>query len=102
MYTWTRVTRFKNVGAMMAGMPLCISIVEHLRKELKQEASLLMPVLGGHPARVLFVITSDDITKNLDGFAKANQDGKYRELVGKLGEYVDGSATNDQVWQKVL
>ena len=101
MYTWTRIVQFKNVGAMMAAMPVCTAVVDHLKKKYKQDAVLLMPVLGGHPARVLFVIRSEDINSNLAAQQKSSQDAKYRELVGKLGEYVDGSATHDQVWQTV-
>ena len=102
MYTWTRVARFKNVSSMMIGMPICVSIVEHLKTVLNQDASLMAPILGGHPARVLFVIRSDDLNKNMDGFDRANQDAKYRELLGKLSEHVDGAATHAQVWKKVV
>ena len=102
MYTWTRVARFKNVSSMTVALPICVSIVEHLKNVLHQDASLMTPVLGGQPARALFVIRSDDLNKNLDGFDRANQDAKYRELLGKLSEHVDGAATNDQVWKKVV
>lgn len=102
MYTWTRVARFKNVSSMTVALPICVSIVEHLKNVLHHDASLMTPVLGGHPARALFVIRSDDLNKNLDGFDRANQDAKYRELLGKLSEHVDGAATHDQVWKKVV
>jgi hypothetical protein len=32
----------------------------------------------------------------------AAQDPRYRDLVGKLTEHVDGSATNDQAWKTVI
>lgn len=32
----------------------------------------------------------------------AAQDPRYRDLVSKLGEHVDGSATNDQAWKTVV
>jgi hypothetical protein len=101
MYTWTRVTQFKSVAAMMAGVPICTAIVDHMNKELGQQATLLKPVLGGHPARILFVIKADGLDEAMTRFDKANQDGRFRELVGKLAEFVDGSATVDQVWQDV-
>jgi hypothetical protein len=101
MYTWTRVTQFKSVGAMMAGLPICLGIVEHMKKELGQQAALHKPVLGGHPARVLFVIKAESLDEAMTRFDKANLDGKFRELVGKLAEFVDGSATVDQVWQDI-
>jgi hypothetical protein len=102
MYTWTRVIRFKNVTSMMAAMPICLSIIEYMRKELNQDASMLTPTLGGHPARALFVVTSADLGKNLIAMDMANQDPRYRDLVSKLGEHVDGSATSDQAWKKVV
>jgi hypothetical protein len=102
MYTWTRVIRFKNVTSMMAAMPICVSIVEYMRKELSQDASLLVPSLGGHPARALFVVKGPDMSKNLIAMDMAAQDARYRDLVGKLSEHVDGSATNDQTWKTVL
>jgi predicted urease superfamily metal-dependent hydrolase len=102
MYTWTRIIHFKTVTSMMAAMPICLSIVEYLRNEHKQDASLLMPVLGGHPARALFVVKSSDIAKNMEVMDKSAQDPRWRDLVAKLGEHVDGSATNDQAWKTVV
>lgn len=102
MYTWTRVIRFKSVTSMMAAMPVCLSIIEYMRNELKQDCSMMTPTLGGHPARALFVVTSPDLAKNLIALDMANQDPRYRDLVSKLGEHVDGSATNDQVWKKIV
>jgi predicted urease superfamily metal-dependent hydrolase len=102
MYTWTRIIQFKNMTSMMAAMPICVSIVEYMRKELSQEASLLTPSLGGHPARALFVVKGPDMAKNLIAMDMAAQDPRYRDLVSKLGEHVDGSATNDQTWKTVV
>jgi hypothetical protein len=102
MYTWTRIIRFKNVTSMIAAMPICVSIVEYMRKELGQDVSLMTPTLGGHPARALFVVRGPDMGKNLIAMDRANEDPRYRDLVGKLTEHVDGSATNDQTWKTVL
>ena len=102
MYTWTRTIRFKSVTSMTAAMPICLSIVEYLRKEHDQDTSMLVPTLGGHPARALFVVQSSDLSKNLEVIDKANQDARYRDLITKLSEHVDGSATNDQAWKKIL
>lgn len=102
MYTWTRITRFKNVASMMAAVPTCVSLVEHMKKEYGLDATLLAPTMGGHPARVLFVLRNDDLQKAQDTQDRMTQDPKYRELVGRLGEFVDGSATNDQVWRTVV
>ena len=101
MYTWTRTAQFKSIASMMAAMPTCVSIVEHLKSVLDQEVSLMTPVLGGPPARVLFVIKSNDLNKILEGLDRAKLDAKQRELLGMLSEHVDGSATSDQVWKTV-
>lgn len=102
MYTWTRVVRFKNVTSMMAALPICVSIVEYLRKELAQDVSMMTPSLGGHPARALFVVRGPDLAKNVIAMDMANQDPRYRDLVARLGEHVDGSATNDQTWKTIV
>ena len=102
MYTSTRMTRFKTVAAMMAGVPTCVALVEHMKKEYGLDATLLSPAMGGHPARVLFVTRGDDLQKMQDAQDRMTQDPKFRELVGKLGDLVDGSATNDQVWRTVV
>jgi hypothetical protein len=102
MYTWTRVIRFKSVTGMMAAMPICLSIVEYLRKEHDQDATLLVPALGGHPARALFVVKSADIARNVEVMDKCAQDARWRDLVAKLSEHVDGAATNDQAWRTVV
>ena len=102
MYTWTRVVRFKNASSMDAAMPICLSIVEYMRKELGQNAGMLTPALGGHPARAQFVVTSSDMDRNLIAFDMANQDSRYRDLLNKLAEHVDGAATSDQVWKTVV
>ena len=101
MYTSTRVIRFKNVASMMAGMPICLQILQYWKNTLKQDVSLMTPVLGGHPARVLFVVRSEDIESNLRLSEQANKDKKNLALVAKLSELVDGSATNDQVWKTI-
>ncbi|HSI53434.1 MAG: hypothetical protein ACAH21_08790 [Ramlibacter sp.] len=102
MYTWTRVVRFKTVTSMMAAMPICLSIVEYMRKELSQDVTMMTPVLGGHPARALFVVRSADLAKNLIAMDMAVQDARYRDLLAKLSEHVDGAATSDQVWKTVV
>ena len=102
MYTWTRIAHFKNLSGMAAAMPICQSIVELLKQETGQDASLLIPTLGGHPARALFVIRSTDVKQNLDGFERASQNARYRELLKQLGEHVDGALTNDQLWKTVV
>lgn len=102
MYTWTRVVRFKSVASMTAAMPVCVSIVEYLRDELAQDARVLTPSLGGHPARALFVVTGADLAKNLIAMDMANQDPRYRDLIARLGEHVDGAATHDQTWKTVV
>jgi hypothetical protein len=102
MYTWTRIVQFKNVVSMGTAMPICLSIVEYLRKEHDQDISLMVPALGGHPARALFVVRSTDLNKNLDVMDKCNQDPRYRDLLSKFSEHVDASATNDQVWKTVV
>lgn len=102
MFTFTRVVRFKNVASMMAAMPICVQIVEHNKKLTKMESHLMVPTLGGHPGRVLFVFTGDSIADMQAATDKITQDKKYVELVKKLGEYVDGTATNDQAWKTIV
>ena len=102
MYTWTRTVQFKNVPSMMAAMPICLNLVEYMRKELGQDSSLMTPVVGGHPARAMFKSTTADLGKSLIAFEMAVQDPKYRDMVSKLSEHVDGSATHDQAWKTVV
>jgi hypothetical protein len=101
MFSFTRIVRFKNVGSMLSAMPVCVQIVEHFKKVHKMDAHLMTPMLGGHPARALFVFRSDSLATVQDVLAKSAQDKEYIALVVKLGEFVDGSATNDQTWQVV-
>jgi hypothetical protein len=102
MFSFTRVVRFRNVGSMISAMPICVQIVEHFKKVHKMESHLMAPILGGHPARVLFVFRADSLAAVQEVLAKSGQDKDYIALVTKLGEFVDGTATNDQTWQMIV
>jgi hypothetical protein len=102
MFTFTRMVRFKNVASMIAAMPICVEIVKYNEKITKMESHLMVPTLGGHPSRVLFVFRGDDIAKMQAAADRITQDKKYIEMVKKLGEFVDGTATNDQAWKMVV
>ena len=102
MFTYTRIVRFKNVGSMISGLPVCVQIVEHMKKNYGTDAGLMTPMLGGHPARCLFVFRADSLAKVEADLAKTRQDKEWAALVVKLGEFIDGTATNDQLWQTVV
>lgn len=102
MFTLTRVVRFKNVASMVSGVPICVQIVELLKKTHGMDGGLMTPMLGGHPARCLFVFRAETLAEVQANLAKATQDPNWIALVTKLGELIDGTATNDQLWQTVV
>ena len=101
MYTSSRIVQFKNMSAMAQGLPICQSIMSLMKEFVGNDVGLYTATLGGNPVRVLFVTRAENIATLSDGMDRAAQNTKFRELVSQLGQYVEGTHTQDQVWKKI-
>lgn len=91
---------FKNAAAMAAAMPACNELVQYLIDN-GVDAQLLLPMWSGATNRAAVLTRSSDLVGPEQKAADAMADPRYLGLVKKLGEYIDGTQTYDEVWRLV-
>lgn len=101
MITFVRTVYFKNALALSAAMPVCEQLVKFLR-EKGVDSSMMVAVLGGNPARALFVTKGNDIAGVQSKMAECAADSKYIDIVRKVSEFTDGAQTSDQLWRTAI
>jgi hypothetical protein len=100
-FSLVRSLSFKNLNAMAAGLPVLKEIAEHVYKAHDAASRLYVPIGNGPVCRTFMVRRSDDLDKSQELTDKVMNDKKFRELLGRLSDFVDGSKTEDALWRSV-
>jgi hypothetical protein len=100
-YLFLRTASFKSGASMMAGMPLAGQVVELLVGTYKVDARLIVPAWSGRASRVSWVMKGDTLNGFFQNLGGIQTDEKYKTILTKLAEHLDGSVAADQIWRQV-
>lgn len=100
-FTNLRTIYFRNRASMAAAMPVAQEICDYAATEHAVPLRLFVPVVSGPVSRAVMANSFDDLDARQSIEEKMMADEKFRPMLQRLVEHVDGSRTADELWRSL-